>query len=289
MTENTTASGAADLPEFPGHPEPHNMMWSALEIVAIKKYGADMFRAGRLAASAPVAPTQPDWRELCRRLYVELFHCDKQMTCSLNEDGEPTWRTGPEVCDVLSDAKAALEANPITPEAAPVAPAPQPAVPKKKPLPDLMMAAYHEAIGWNACVDAMNVTAVPKAAPQPSPTAGMNMVQRDLPRHQCRRLPDHEIVTMYAECPSSDAEMLDFAHELMDAMLAPTLPAEQVATTDVAEDAANWHWLASYLVGPRTDLDDEIVASESVNDLRKLVSAARAQAAQPEGGANANR
>lgn len=74
------------------------------------------------AEAAPVAPTPPDWRELCRRLYVELFHCDKQMTCSLNEDGEPIWRTGPEVRDVLSDAKAALEANPITPEAAPVAP-----------------------------------------------------------------------------------------------------------------------------------------------------------------------
>ena len=59
------------------------------------------------------------------------------------------------------------------------------------------------------------------------------------------------------------------------------------APAPVAEDAANGHWLASYLVGPRTDLDDEIVASESVNDLRKLVSAARAraQAAQPEGGA----
>ena len=75
------------------------MMWTALEIVAIRKYGADMFRAGRLAASAPVAP------------------------------------------------------------------APQPAAPKKKPLPDLMMAAYHEAIGWNACVDSMNVAAAPKAAP----------------------------------------------------------------------------------------------------------------------------
>ena len=75
------------------------MMWNAIEIVAIRKYGADMFRAGRLAASAPVAP------------------------------------------------------------------APQPAAPKKKPLPDLMMAAYHEAIGWNACVDAMNVAAAPKAAP----------------------------------------------------------------------------------------------------------------------------
>ena len=57
MTENTTASGAADLPEFPAHPEPQIMGWGALEIVAIRKYGADMFRAGRLAASASVAPT----------------------------------------------------------------------------------------------------------------------------------------------------------------------------------------------------------------------------------------
>jgi len=49
-------------------------------------------------------------------------------------------------------------------------------------------------------------------------------------------------------------------------------PAAQVD----ALDAARWHWLAGYLVGPRTDLDDEIVASETVNDLRKLVDAARA-------------
>ena len=42
----------------------------------------------------------------------------------------------------------------------------------------------------------------------------------------------------------------------------------------VQEDAALWHWLAEYLVGTRTDLDDEIVASETVNDLRKLVKAA---------------
>lgn len=29
------------------------------------------------------------------------------------------------------------------------------AIPDKKPLPELMMASYHEAIGWNACIDAM--------------------------------------------------------------------------------------------------------------------------------------
>lgn len=35
-------------------------------------------------------------------------------------------------------------------------------VPKKRPLPELLMASYHEAIGWNSCVDAMLA-----AAPQP--------------------------------------------------------------------------------------------------------------------------
>ena len=44
----------------------------------------------------------------------------------------------------------------------------------------------------------------------------------------------------------------------------------------VLEDAARWRWMAEYLVGPRTDLDDEIVASETVNELRKLVDADRA-------------
>ena len=62
-----------------------------------------------------------------------------------------------------------------------------------------------------------------------------------------------------------------------------TPPAEQQAapkaapaplSDDVAKDAALWHWLAEYLVGTRTDLDDEIVASKTVNELRKLVEAA---------------
>ena len=49
---------------------------------------------------------------------------------------------------------------------------------------------------------------------------------------------------------------------------------EKDQADSVQEDAACWQWLAEYLVGPRTDLDDEIVASETVNDLRKLVEAA---------------
>ena len=41
----------------------------------------------------------------------------------------------------------------------------------------------------------------------------------------------------------------------------------------VLEDAARWHWMAEYIVGTRTDLDDEIIASATVDELRKLVDA----------------
>ena len=51
-------------------------------------------------------------------------------------------------------------------------------------------------------------------------------------------------------------------------------PAQAARADSAQEDAALWHWLAEYLVGTRTDLDDEIVASETVNDLRKIVEAA---------------
>lgn len=48
-----------------------------------------------------------------------------------------------------------------------------PAVPPEKPLPDLMMASYHEAVGWNACRAAMlaNSPAVAPAVPEESTTA----------------------------------------------------------------------------------------------------------------------
>jgi phage tail protein X len=50
-----------------------------------------------------------DWRELCRRLYVELFHCDQQMTQSNVARKRPIFKQGVTVRDALRDAKAALE------------------------------------------------------------------------------------------------------------------------------------------------------------------------------------
>ena len=57
------------------------------------------------------------------------------------------------------------------------------------------------------------------------------------------------------------------------------LRAARAPADSVQEDAALWHWLAEYLVGTRTDLDDELVACETVDDMRKLVKAARKQGA----------
>jgi hypothetical protein len=76
-------------------------------LAAIEAEDASM-RANRLAARAQVA--QGDevdaWAELCRRVYVELFYCDQQMT-----SGRKKWQQGPSVRDALHDAKAALESR----------------------------------------------------------------------------------------------------------------------------------------------------------------------------------
>ena len=48
---------------------------------------------------------------------------------------------------------------------------------------------------------------------------------------------------------------------------------ESAQADSVLEDAARWHWMAEYIVGTRTELDDALIASASVDDLRKLVDA----------------
>lgn len=68
---------------------------------------------------------------------------------------------------------------------------------------------------------------------------------------------------------------LDTARECVTVYTHPA-PQQAAPAEGDALDAARWHWFAEYLVGPRTDLDDEIVASETVNELRKLVDAAMA-------------
>lgn len=59
--------------------------------------------------NASGAGMEPDWRELTRRLYVELFHCNRQMTTERRK-----WTAGPCVLNALKDAKDALEAFPTS-------------------------------------------------------------------------------------------------------------------------------------------------------------------------------
>lgn len=69
-----------------------------------------------LAAPQPAPVQEPQFtRELCRRLYVELFHVNQQLTSIRDEDGDPMYNTGTTVRDVLHDAKTALD----TPHAPP--------------------------------------------------------------------------------------------------------------------------------------------------------------------------
>ena len=77
-------------------------------------------------------------------------------------------------------------------------------------------------------------------------------------------------------CAMEHAKLAAWLTELQLLRAARTAPGQ---ADSVQEDAALWHWLAEYLVGTRTDLDDEIVACETVNDLRKLVEAAIKQGA----------
>ena len=84
---------------------------------------------------------------------------------------------------------------------------------------------------------------------------------------------DAELKAMWQLHAADIGGIFDFAR----AVLAKWGQPAPARADSVQEDAALWHWLAEYLVGTRTDLDDEIVACETVNDLRKLVEAARKQ------------
>ena len=74
----------------------------------------------RAAIEQALTPGEPvAWLELCRRLYVELWHCDQQMTHTYDEEGEQMWTTGKTVSDVLRDAKAALDTTTPAPQPQP--------------------------------------------------------------------------------------------------------------------------------------------------------------------------
>lgn len=73
-------------------------------------YWIEIAQAETGSRGASIESEVKPWRDLCRRLYIELIHCDKQLTNTLDDDGEPLWQQGATVRDVLADASAALSA-----------------------------------------------------------------------------------------------------------------------------------------------------------------------------------
>ena len=70
-----------------------------------------------------------------------------------------------------------------------------------------------------------------------------------------------------------DPESHKYLKQDLEAMLTAE-PAPQVQAD--AADAARWHWLAEYLIGPRADLDNEIISCGSVAELGNVIDTALA-------------
>ena len=101
--------------------------------------------------------------------------------------------------------------------------------------------------------------------------------------HDARAALHAKMLSLQGELASREAEIALLKRSLLDAEADAAAPKPPTAQADsVQEDAALWHWLAEYLVGTRTDLDDEIIASATVDELRKLVDADLAARKQGE-------
>ena len=77
---------------------------------------------------------------------------------------------------------------------------------------------------------------------------------------------------------TSDAQTTRSTHDAPATQPSPTAQ----AADSVLEDAARWQWLADYLIGERTDLDEGIVACATIDALRQFADAARKQGANHE-------
>lgn len=151
MTENTTASGAADAGL---HALADRIEEAQGRAICISVEGADYLREA-LAASAPVAPIEPfGWVK------------SREMTGWAKAGGSINlWRK-------KFDCDTPVFLASVAPEAAPVAPAPQPAVPDGfvlvpvEPTPEMVRAAYSSPIqGGLEAIYANMLAAAPKAAP----------------------------------------------------------------------------------------------------------------------------
>lgn len=104
------STNVTHLPAAPAAPEAVGDVDKAARVGA--SYTATIEYRDSLAPAPSAEPVgrETDWRELCRRLYVELHWCNQQMTGGLR----PKWKIGQSVREALDDAKAALATPPAS-------------------------------------------------------------------------------------------------------------------------------------------------------------------------------
>ena len=115
------------------------------------------------------------------------------------------------------------------------------------------------------------------SAPQPSPTA-QAAESVAAPAGPSKSLPYEPTSAMLIAARERDPALpIETVRAIYWSMwrTAPTPPAQ--AADSVLEDAARWQWLADYLIGERTDLDEGIVACATIDALRQFADAARKQ------------
>ena len=175
----------------------------------------------------------------------------------------PLWKDVPATAEYIGRLRAALAAGQDT--AAPAQPVAEPT--------HAQIAAYLEATGAYVTNDASREAAIADAVEADRASRGQAPAGATLPDGWVPLTITHE---------GQHPEEVAYGPQIMMDRLGKWLGkyfAQAAQADSVQEDAARWHWMAEYIVGTRTDLDDEIVACETVNDLRKLVEAAIKQGA----------
>ena len=181
---------------------------------------------------------QTDWRELCRRLYVELWHCDKQMTSG----ARPKWKQGPAVRDVLRDANLALEATPAA--------APAPASSQDEPF------GYFRAepFGWTDCAaDEEGAIALYERPAAPAVPQGWTDADSDAARLalelECLLL-DTETLSVVSKWWASANEALELHRQRL---ATPAAPSQEPMRSLTVPDDLPGMWDHADLSGGETD------------------------------------
>lgn len=306
MTENTTASGAADSPKLrlllDSFPEQNPRNFDPDAAIQLNEWGIaiveELYRLRTLAASAPVAPTQPTRIE-CKvykgspehREYLSArFPCDGSSKSNSFEWQGHRWAYQYTSFNDAGDYD--LIWRPATPEAAPVAPT-QPVVPDFKQAWDNHVAPMKEefrtssnqnffAAGFNAALKAAPVA----PAPQPEPD------------HRAVALAAGAYTTAYSMLAHAEVHNADVAGSTKRLVAAINgLRSALGPSAPVAEDAAytELHGQINYIAAHSVDALDALDRDRLLGFARSLVwraqtsleiaNLARAHAAQPEGGA----